>query len=41
MAKEYAHAPEDILWRRTKLGLHLNEAGVTALQNHMARKMAR
>lgn len=32
---EWARTPEDILWRRTKLGLHAGEAGVAAIEAHL------
>lgn len=37
--KEFARTAEDILWRRTKLGLHLTPEQVAALEAHMARVM--
>ncbi|MGE3830406.1 MAG: glycerol-3-phosphate dehydrogenase [Parvibaculaceae bacterium] len=33
--EEWAETPEDILWRRSKLGLHLAEAEQNALRSHM------
>jgi glycerol-3-phosphate dehydrogenase len=33
---EWAHTAEDILWRRSKLGLHLAPAAVTALERYLA-----
>ncbi len=36
MTKEYARTAEDVLWRRTKLGLHLNADQVARLAAHMA-----
>ena len=33
--EEWAETAEDILWRRTKLGLHMDEAGQQALRDHM------
>ena len=36
MREEWATAPEDILWRRTKLGLRLDAAGRAALAGFMA-----
>jgi glycerol-3-phosphate dehydrogenase len=33
--EEWAETPEDILWRRSKLGLHLSVAEQSALQLHM------
>ncbi|MBO9398472.1 glycerol-3-phosphate dehydrogenase [Shimia sp. R9_2] len=35
MEKEYARAAEDVVWRRTKLGLRLSEAQIEALNAHM------
>ena len=34
MANEWAETPEDILWRRSKLGLHLEETGKAALAEY-------
>ena len=36
MDKEYARSAEDIVWRRNKLGLRLEEQQITALDNWMA-----
>ncbi len=36
MREEWARAPADILWRRSKLGLRLDAAGQLALAAHMA-----
>jgi glycerol-3-phosphate dehydrogenase len=36
MREEWARAPEDVLWRRTKLGLRLDAAGRAALAGFMA-----
>jgi glycerol-3-phosphate dehydrogenase len=36
MREEWARAPEDVLWRRTKLGLRMDAAGRAALAAHMA-----
>jgi glycerol-3-phosphate dehydrogenase len=33
---EWAHSAEDILWRRSKLGLRFTPAEVTALEQHLA-----
>jgi glycerol-3-phosphate dehydrogenase len=33
--KEFARTADDILWRRTKLGLHISEAGARALRKYM------
>ncbi|APZ52128.1 glycerol-3-phosphate dehydrogenase [Salipiger abyssi] len=35
MDREYARSAEDVLWRRTKLGLHFSEPQVAALQSYM------
>ncbi len=35
MEKEYARAAEDVVWRRSKLGLRLSEAQIEALNAHM------
>ena len=35
MQKEYARTAEDILWRRSKLGLRLTEAQIATLEAHM------
>jgi glycerol-3-phosphate dehydrogenase len=32
---EWARTTEDILWRRTKLGLHVGPDTVAALRRHM------
>ncbi|WP_071797667.1 glycerol-3-phosphate dehydrogenase [Natronohydrobacter thiooxidans] len=37
MTREYARTPEDVLWRRSKLGLRLDKTQVAALQDWMAR----
>lgn len=36
MAREYARTAPDVLWRRTKLGLQLEEPQVAALEDYMA-----
>jgi glycerol-3-phosphate dehydrogenase len=33
--EEWARTADDILWRRTKLGLHLSEATQEALARHL------
>ncbi|MBS7458603.1 glycerol-3-phosphate dehydrogenase [Coralloluteibacterium stylophorae] len=38
--EEWAHTAEDILWRRSKLGLRLDQQGVAALEAHLARAAA-
>lgn len=37
---EWARTAEDILWRRSKLGLRIDAAGVERLQDYVARRMA-
>jgi glycerol-3-phosphate dehydrogenase len=41
MDKEFARTAEDVLWRRTKLGLHLSEPQVAALEDYMAARRRR
>lgn len=36
MAKEYARSAEDIVWRRSKLGLRLTAAQIAAIEAHMS-----
>ena len=36
---EWAKCAEDILWRRTKLGLHMNDQQVEAVNNWFTEKM--
>ncbi|MDX9862744.1 MAG: glycerol-3-phosphate dehydrogenase [Rhodospirillales bacterium] len=36
MAEEWARAPDDVLWRRTKCGLHMTETGRQAVAGYMA-----
>ena len=36
---EWARTADDVLWRRTKLGLKLDSAGVAALESHMAARL--
>ncbi len=38
IANEFARTAEDILWRRTKLGLHMNETQIRALEAHIGSK---
>ena len=33
--EEWARTAEDVLWRRTKLGLHMSEAGQAALAEYL------
>jgi glycerol-3-phosphate dehydrogenase len=40
MREEWARAPEDVLWRRSKLGLRIDAAGRTALAGFMAGALA-
>ena len=37
VAHEFAQSAEDILWRRSKLGLHMSAEGVAALEAYLAR----
>ena len=37
---EFARAPEDIVWRRTKLGLRMSEAQIDALKEWIAAEAA-
>jgi glycerol-3-phosphate dehydrogenase len=39
LAHEFARTAEDILWRRSRLGLHFSEAETTALSNYIAAKL--
>ncbi len=39
ITKEWARAPEDVLWRRSKLGLHLNEAEKSAVADYVRKKV--
>lgn len=41
MRHEWAMRPDDVLWRRSKLGLHLRPADVAALGEFMRRQTAR
>jgi glycerol-3-phosphate dehydrogenase len=41
MRHEWAAQPDDVLWRRSKLGLHLGAAEVAALGDFMRRQTAR
>jgi glycerol-3-phosphate dehydrogenase len=36
MAHEFARAADDIVWRRTKLGLRMTKPQITALEEFMA-----
>jgi glycerol-3-phosphate dehydrogenase len=37
---EWAHTAEDILWRRSKLGLRLSAPEVAALEGYLARTVS-
>ena len=39
-ANEWAQTSEDILWRRTKLGLHMSETEIAALKSHLGESKA-
>lgn len=39
MENEWARSAEDILWRRTKLGLHLTAEEAAALESHMTKDL--
>nr|WP_236635924.1 glycerol-3-phosphate dehydrogenase [Paracoccus aminophilus] len=41
MRREFARSAEDVLWRRTRLGLHMNEEDVAALASWMERAKRR
>jgi len=41
IANEWASTCDDILWRRSKAGLHLNPEGQEALKKHMAKKASK
>ena len=38
---EWAETASDVLWRRTKAGLHLNEAEKVAVEDYMASRETR
>lgn len=38
--EEWARKPEDVLWRRTKCGLHMDEAGRQAVAGYMASSLS-
>ncbi|MFN2307792.1 MAG: glycerol-3-phosphate dehydrogenase [Paracoccaceae bacterium] len=38
MDREYARTAEDVVWRRSKLGLRLDEGQVTAIEGYMANR---
>ncbi len=39
MAHEWATSPEDVLWRRTKLGLHVTKEDAARLADYMKRRL--
>ncbi len=41
MAREYARVPDDVLWRRTKLGLTIQPEGAARLERYMDARRAR
>jgi glycerol-3-phosphate dehydrogenase len=41
IAREYAHGAEDVIWRRSKLGLRLTKAQVAALEDWMQQQPRR
>ena len=40
MAREYARTAEDVVWRRSKLGLRMSPAEIATLDRWMAEHMA-
>jgi len=38
MDQEYARTAEDVVWRRSKLGLRLNKGQVAAIESYMANR---
>ncbi len=40
MEQEWARTSEDVLWRRTKQGLHFSREEVAALNDYMTTKAA-
>jgi glycerol-3-phosphate dehydrogenase len=40
MQREWAQSADDVLWRRSKLGLRLSEAQAAALAGFMAKESA-
>jgi glycerol-3-phosphate dehydrogenase len=38
VAEEWARSPEDVLWRRTKCGLHMNAQQRAAVEEFMGRR---
>ena len=41
MGEEWARRAEDVLWRRTKLGLKLTQAEATGLEEYMRETIRR
>ena len=39
IAHEFAQSADDILWRRTKLGLHMTQAEIFALKDHFSARL--
>jgi glycerol-3-phosphate dehydrogenase len=39
MDKEFAQTAEDVIWRRSKLGLRLTDAQIERLQNWMQHRL--
>ncbi|RYE79088.1 MAG: glycerol-3-phosphate dehydrogenase, partial [Hyphomicrobiales bacterium] len=40
IAREWAHTAEDILWRRTKLGLRFSQGGEERLKDYLAEALS-
>jgi glycerol-3-phosphate dehydrogenase len=38
VAEEYAQTIDDVLWRRTKCGLHMEESEREAVEQHLRRR---
>jgi glycerol-3-phosphate dehydrogenase len=41
MDREWARTAEDVLWRRSKIGLHLSDAERAAVEDYVNRRIAR
>ena len=41
IAREWARDADDVLWRRSKLGLRLDSIDLQALQSHIAARLER
>jgi glycerol-3-phosphate dehydrogenase len=41
MDREWACTAEDVLWRRSKFGLHLSDAECAAVEDYVRRRIAR